>query len=281
MKKDEITSILRELYNISGFRVSLHGTDFVEIAAYPPEPLPFCKNLHKKASEYNSCLLCDAEASRKALTEKRTVIYKCRYGLTEAVSPLYNFGTLTGYLMMGQISNGKIDNTLLSDIAVSCGCNKREAKDLVDSIPSHTDAMIDSYVKIMTVCAEYITLINALPGQKPSLAELAKMHILENYSKKITINDICRSLGCSKSTLLSAFKSEYGTTVNNYLCEVRIEESKKMLLGTYVSINEIAEATGFYDQAYFSKVFSQKEGITPSEYRRRQNENNTHFRSAP
>ncbi len=281
MKKDEITSILRELYNISGFRVSLHGTDFVEIAAYPSEPLPFCKCIHKKASEYNSCLLCDADACRKALTEKSTVIYKCRYGLTEAVSPLYNFGTLTGYLMMGQISNGEADSALLNDAAIACGCSKSEAAALVDSIPHHRDEMINSYVKIMTICAEYITLINALPGQKPSIAELARMYILENYSERITINDICHSLGCSKSTLLSAFKNEYGITVNYYLCEVRIGESKKMLYGTDMSINEIAEATGFYDQAYFSKVFSQKEGLTPSEYRRKKNENNTYFRPTP
>ena len=281
MKKDEITSILRELYKISGFRVSLHGTDFSEIAAYPSEPLPFCKCLHKNAAEYNSCVLCDADACRKALTEKRTIIYKCRYGLTEAVSPLYNFGTLTGYLMMGQVSNGEADDERLRNAIISYCSSKDEAAKLVSTVPLHTDERINSYVKIMTICAEYITLINALPGQKPSIAELAKMYILENHSKKITINDICHALGCSKSTLLSAFKSQYGITVNSYLCEVRIGEAKKMLSGTDMSINEIAEATGFYDQAYFSRVFSQKEGLTPSDYRRKQNENNTYFRPAP
>ena len=47
-------------------------------------------------------------AFRKVQDEKRLHIYKCYLGLYEAVAPLYSFGTLTGYLMMGQtINKGK------------------------------------------------------------------------------------------------------------------------------------------------------------------------------
>ena len=269
MKRDEIISVLRELYKISGFRVSLHGTDFAEIAAYPEKALPFCERLHRSKGEYESCLACDAAACKRALAEKKTVIYKCRYGLTEAVSPLYNFGTLTGYLMMGQISDTELNTERLSDTASkTCGSDRSEMRRLAMKIPRHSQDMIDSYVKIMTICAEYITLINALPSQKPTVAEMAKLYLLENYHRHVTINDICKALGCSKSTLLAAFKSENGITINNYLCEIRIEEAKKLLSGSEMSINEIADATGFYDQSYFSKVFSQKEGSTPSEYRK-------------
>ena len=268
MKKDEIISVLKELYKISGFRVSLHGTDFAEIAAYPESLLPFCERLHKNKSEYESCLACDAAACKRALTEKKTVVYKCRYGLTEAVSPLYNFGTLTGYLMMGQIGDTDVIDDVLIKAAVLNGATTDEAARLAAQVPRHKQDMIDSYLKIMTICAEYITLINALPSQKPTVAEMAKLYILENYRKRITINDICKSLGCSKSTLLAAFKSENGLTINNFLCDIRIGEAKKLLTGSDMSINEVADATGFYDQSYFSKVFSQKEGTTPSEYRK-------------
>ena len=269
MKHDEIVSILCELYNISGFRVSLHGTDFEEIAAYPAERLPFCSAIQKSPREYARCVACDSDACRRVEASGETLIYKCRYGLTEAVSPLYNFGTLTGYLMMGQISDTELNTERLSDTASkTCGSDRSEMRRLAMKIPRHSQDMINSYVKIMTICAEYITLINALPSQKPTVAEMAKLYLLENYHRHVTINDICKALGCSKSTLLAAFKSENGITINNYLCEIRIEEAKKLLSGSEMSINEIADATGFYDQSYFSKVFSQKEGSTPSEYRK-------------
>jgi ligand-binding sensor protein len=103
MKQQEIISVLYELYKITGFRTSLHDVNFVEIAAYPPDKLPLCARIHKVASELDICAASDKEAFRKVQESGETVIYKCRYGLTEAVSPLYNFGILMGYLMMGQI----------------------------------------------------------------------------------------------------------------------------------------------------------------------------------
>ena len=51
------------------------------------------------------------------------------------------------------------------------------------------------------------------------------------------------------------------------MTEYRLGEAKRLLEADELSINEIAHRTGFYDQSYFSKVFSQKFGIPPSEYR--------------
>ena len=110
MTKEEIISVLAELYKITGFRVSLHGADYSEIAAYPSEKREFCRTVHQNPEEYEKCVACDKAACKKALSDRDTHIYTCRYGFTEAVSPLYNFGTLTGFLMMGQVyetdSNG-------------------------------------------------------------------------------------------------------------------------------------------------------------------------------
>ena len=87
-------------------------------------------------------------------------------------------------------------------------------------------------------------------------------------AQKITIKDICDSIGYSKTTLIAAYKKEFGKTVNAAITEAKLEEAKRLLgLGT-LTMNEIADATGFYDQAYFSRVFSAKYGMPPSEYKR-------------
>ena len=49
---------------------------------------------------------------------------------------------------------------------------------------------------------------------------------------------------------------------------VRIEESKRLLLNTDYALIDIAIATGFEDQSYFSKVFKKFTGFTPSSYRK-------------
>jgi AraC-like DNA-binding protein len=126
--------------------------------------------------------------------------------------------------------------------------------------------MVRSYVKIMTICAQYLTLSNAIPSTKHTVAEMAKKFIYDNYKSKITIADICDEIGCSKSTLITGFKKEYGTTVNSYITDLRLNEAVNMLRIGDRNIGEIATETGFSDQSYFSKVFSAKYGIPPSEY---------------
>ena len=266
MNKQEITSVLSELHRISGFRVSLHDTDFNEIAAFPEEHLPFCAVVNAVDDEHSMCLQCDRIACSRALEKHDTYIYRCRYGLIEAVSPLYNFGMLTGFLMMGQVaeceSENKIEISRFFDLHGSPD-NSDQSK-LITRIESD---MIDSYVRVMTICAKYLTLSNSVPASKPSIAELAKKYINDNVGKRIIIGDICDALKCSKSTLLTSFKRQYGMTVNSYITELKLSIAQKMLRDGDMTISEIACELGFYDQSYFSKVFSAKYGIPPSEYR--------------
>ena len=262
----EIVTVLSELHKITGLRVSLHDADYREIAAYPERSLPFCERIHSLEGEHAMCVECDGEACKAALVRGGSYIYKCRYGLTEAVSPLYNFGTLTGFLMMGQIAESS--SALEAALARSSKIIPAdEAARLCNSITLVKSDMLASYVKIMTICAQYLTLSNALPSTKPTVAEIAKRYIHENLSKKISIADICRSIGCSKSTLLTAYKKRYGVTVNNYITEERLLLSKKLLERSGSSVNDVAAACGFNDQSYFSKVFSARFGFPPSEYK--------------
>lgn len=267
MKEQEINSVLYELYKITGFRMSLHDVNFAEIAAYPPQRLPVCELIHKCGGEYERCRESDGEAFRRVQERHETVIYKCRYGLIEAVSPLYNFGILTGYLMMGQVIESG-DGEAKLRAALDGLAAKEETDEAVGRVRKVPPDMVQSYVKIMTICAQYLTLSNAVPREKPSVPELAKIYINDNLDKKITIHDICRAVGCSKTTLMTAFKREFGTTVNAAITDMKLEEAKKLLAAGKLSINEIAHVTGFYDQSYFSKVFSARYGIPPSEYRK-------------
>ncbi len=268
MKKDEIISVLYDLYKITGFRMSLHDADFTEIAAYPPEKLSICSAIQEMDSEYEKCRVCDREAFRNVQKIKETMIYKCHNGLTEAISPLYNFGILTGYLMMGQIYDSTYDKKRIAEALTTIGIYKPKAAELIERMRTVPEELIKSYVKIMTICAQYLTLSNAMPGKRPTIAEAAKRYIHENINKKITIKELCEEVGCSKTTLISTFKKEFGTTVNLAITDSKLEAAKKLLILSKMNINEVAAATGFYDQSYFSKVFSAKYGMPPSEFRK-------------
>lgn len=268
MREQEIVAVLSEMHRITGFRMSLHDVNFNEMLAYPEEKLPICNAIQKNGGETEKCMMCDKIAFSEAKRTQNTIIYKCRYGLTEAVCPLYNFGTLTGYLMMGQTYDDTTDMDKFKALISELDNAKTEILPCIDSVTAVPGELVNSYCRIMTICAQYLTLSNAMPSGKPSFAESAKKYIYENLDKRITIHDICREIGCSKTTLISSFKKEFGTTVNAAITEAKLNEAKRLLRINKMSISEIASATGFYDQAYFSKVFSAKFGISPSEYRK-------------
>jgi len=266
MNRQEIVTVLEELHKISGFRISLHGADFKEIAAFPENRSGFCELVNSDSCEHEKCVECDRIACHRALEEKEAYIYKCRYGLTEAVSPLYNFGTLTGFLMMGQVaeSEKEADNALLK-LRSAPSFEKKQHRD--ERITVVDPLMVSSYVKIMTICAQYLTLSNAMMGEKTTVAKEAKRFIDENLHKKFSIADICRKIGCSKSTLLTTFKKNYGTTLKAFVAEQRLKKAEGLLHEGRKSVCEISAECGFSDQSYFSKVFSAKHGIPPTEFK--------------
>ncbi|MGI6031647.1 MAG: AraC family transcriptional regulator [Eubacteriales bacterium] len=92
-------------------------------------------------------------------------------------------------------------------------------------------------------------------------------YIKQNYSQKITLEDLAKHVYLSKSYLSSIFKEETGCSLSSYINQVRVEKSKLMLLDSTGSLAGIASLCGFEDQSYFTKVFKKIVGVSPKVYR--------------
>lgn len=264
----ELTDILRELYIVSGFRISVHDLEFKEIAAYPTQISKFCSLIQENKKGRNICLDTDQKSFERVKREEEVWIYQCPFGLYEAVAPLYHFGVLVGYLMMGQtldsfqnsLEHVKITSAPYVEDLAALDC-------AVHEIPSSNKEKILACISIMRICSEYITLTNRLNLSDRNLAHETQKYIRRNFSQKLSIERICEHFLCSKSTLMNTFRNTYGTTINRYLNEVRLEQAVKLILQSGKTIGEISEECGFSDQNYFSKVFFKEYGITPTKYR--------------
>lgn len=84
-------------------------------------------------------------------------------------------------------------------------------------------------------------------------------------NSEFCINDILKAVGVSRTMLHVKLKSLLNMSIGDYIREVRISKAKEMLLSGE-SISDTAYATGFADPNYFSKCFKKKEGVTPSEF---------------
>lgn len=92
------------------------------------------------------------------------------------------------------------------------------------------------------------------------------MYIHEHYMEEIRLKDIAEAASVSVGECCRCFQNMVRTTPNQYLTEYRVTKSKEYLLGTEMSVTEIAYAVGFNDSSYFIQCFRKCEGVTPGEF---------------
>lgn len=92
--------------------------------------------------------------------------------------------------------------------------------------------------------------------------------IMWNYmNTNLSINMIAENIGLSPNYLSNLFKQETGTTINNFIIDIRISKTKNLLLNSDSRLYEIAKAVGITDPNYLSILFKNHCGMTPSQYR--------------
>ncbi|MDO9465308.1 MAG: AraC family transcriptional regulator [bacterium] len=94
----------------------------------------------------------------------------------------------------------------------------------------------------------------------------AEKFIRANYQKDITLQDMAREANLSETYFGNIFKKIIGKSPIDYLTSKRINHAKRLLIETDYNISEVSSLVGYEDSHYFSYIFKQKEGITPSEF---------------
>ena len=108
-------------------------------------------------------------------------------------------------------------------------------------------------------------------AERSSLCNKVLSYVHENYHvSALTNEEIAREFNYHPYHLNRIVKSQTGKSLKNYVTYYRLQLAKNMLLTTSDSISQIASLTGFSTPAYFIKIFREKIGITPKEYRRQQ-----------
>lgn len=108
-------------------------------------------------------------------------------------------------------------------------------------------------------------------SQNSELIEKIIIYIQENCcSSDISLQSIGTYFNVSTSYLSRYFKDQTGSTVLQYITDLRIKKSKELLLSTDLQINCIVEKVGFLDVTSFSRWFKQQTGLSPGKFRQEQ-----------
>ena len=98
--------------------------------------------------------------------------------------------------------------------------------------------------------------------------EEALQYIENNYAHKVNIQVIADHLSIERTYLYRLFKDITGFSPQEYLLDFRIRQACSLLKKTDLPVSDIARSVGYEDALYFSRLFKQKKGKTPTDYRK-------------
>ena len=135
-----------------------------------------------------------------------------------------------------------------------------------------------------TVCYSSILRVYAMLGQRylsgirPRTADGLKnmdsevitavmTYINNHYREELSLEDVAKFAGFSRYYFSRSFKRQTGYSFKDYLCQKRLQVAMDLLIRTNRSMREVAIESGFGSVATFNRVFREKKGCTPTQYR--------------
>lgn len=129
----------------------------------------------------------------------------------------------------------------------------------------------DSLSRLLFMMQEYI------PHQEKDISQKVRRneerikrmldYIRKHLADEISIQEIAHAASVSSSECIRCFKQTIGTTPIQYVRQMRLQKATELLMSSNKKIIEIGIECGFQEMSYFSRIFKEQYGATPSKYR--------------
>lgn len=157
--------------------------------------------------------------------------------------------------------------------AIGGGLNIEETYRLIDLYiqecekSSSTDAIKLLQYNMLLDFAERVAQ-NKLP-KNTSKEIFHCVQFIQNHTNcVIGIDDVAGYIGKSRAYLTKKFRQETSESITDFIIKSKIKDAKRLLRYTDKTLSEISNHLCFSSQSYFQKVFKDKVGITPNDYRK-------------
>ena len=113
--------------------------------------------------------------------------------------------------------------------------------------------------------------LSAVDSQDSQFVVNAAIDYMRNHlNEPFSVGKLVNHIGYGRSRLFELFRANTGMTPNDYLRRMRLEAARELLANTSRPVTEIAFKVGFNSSQYFSTVFLQYTGVTPTGFRSRE-----------
>jgi AraC-like DNA-binding protein/quercetin dioxygenase-like cupin family protein len=132
-----------------------------------------------------------------------------------------------------------------------------------------TTSLVGVLLALLGQCVARLTSEPKQTALPDHLAREIRRLLLSRVNDRLSINEVAGQLGVSPTRAKEAFRKAFGCGIVAYQNELKIWQAKRLLCDLSLTVDEISSRLGFSSHSYFSQVFLQHTGETPSEFRHR------------
>ena len=268
--KEQLLEYLKSFYALTHMRVVLFDDQSQEICSYPEEDSSFCRVVQNNLGLRKKCLESNKISFETCKKTNTFTLYTCHASLIEATAVLKNKGVILGYAIIGQCSSFK-DKVKryyeMNRLFKGRGYDISQYKKEIEQIRYKSQEQFQNAAKILETLVNYLLLENFIRLNKSKFLQELNDYLETHLNKKIEVNDLCKHFGYGRTKLYEVASMHLNMSVAKYITYFKMERAKDLLSDEHLKIIDVADALGFDDLNYFSKVFKKVTSMTPSEFR--------------
>lgn len=282
---DDLHHYLTYLREAFDYKITLHQIEQVSSQNWP-QLLPYsyhqcavCRIIKSSAPAWRHCV--DRQFKVRSKAEEATYIGTCFAGVTEAVFPIWDINNkCVGFLCVsGYTADRKMSMERACAAASKYGLPQEKMCEAVNQLNGQLPDLEKLCAQIAPVQTMlrmlfYFSNVTESKCEFSSAREKLYYEIL-NYANSafcdsyFSLKDVCKRFNISYSYASHLFSEFNELSFARYVRSIRIKAAKCYLKHTTLPIIFTASECGFSDSNYFSSIFKQETGMTPSEYRER------------
>ncbi|MEI8205669.1 MAG: PocR ligand-binding domain-containing protein [Kiritimatiellales bacterium] len=228
----------------------------------------YCRMLRQELGMEATCHDQDISATAQTRKSKEIYSYCCHGGMHEMAVPICCEDQIIGYAIIGQFRDTTQLRSPYADIWEHRFGNT-ELQTAYESAPAFSETKIESIKKlfrhsIRIIESEYMIVMKDYDLISPLITR-----IHEQPETPIPVKDAVKLIGRSESSINRLFKTITGLSFKQYQIQTLLKKANDLMSNNpHTPAAQIAAQLGFEDPLYFSRLYKQHTGKTPSDFRK-------------
>lgn len=236
---------------------------------------PLCQLIQSRPAGLAACRETDRINCELAAKNKDGRHYLCHAGLIDMAVPIFVDGRHIATMNCGQILPAPPSEEGLLYLEARCQYLTIPTpllRKAYFSSPYLAQAKMQKLLRLFTFFASYCCEVGFRFQQQQELAShpeitQAMQYLQRHFREVSSLEETASHVNLSPAYFSTLFKKVTGVPYSKYLNQLRIDEAKRLLQYTEISITEIAHQVGFNNLTHFDRVFRALENYPPSQLR--------------